>query len=187
MNKTEKRFLTLILLVLFVVLINMAWDANGAERHSKKDVGLWLARSCVGEAGFDAVRTGECAAILNIYKKRAAVTGLSIYKVVRRYSAAVKPGANHNRKWVLGLSRDLKKPAHWGKNLRWHVSRDLWGATLDHCDDFLAGKVPDPLPMADHYGGRMDRHLAMREGWHRLRTNYRNEFWSVKNPKRKVL
>lgn len=153
----------------------------------KPDVGLWLARSCVGEAGFNSVHSGECAAILNIYLKRTKAINFSMYKVVRKYSAAVKNHTKHNRRWIFHMNRDLKKPQHWNDvSQRWSVVRSRWMEMLWLCDDFLAGKVPDPLPDADHYGDRSDADRARRAGWYRLKSDYKNIFWSINDPKKKV-
>jgi len=151
-----------------------------------KDVALWVARSCVGEAGFDSGESGECAAIAHIYRKRTKVTQFNLYQVTRRYSAAIKKGPHQKRKWVFYLCRDLKKPKYWSKGLHWPNYRDKWASILKLCDDFIAGKVLDPIPHADHYGGRMDRHRAKKWNWYKLDTpDFKNHFWSVTCPKRK--
>ena len=158
-----------------------------ASKRKRPDVGLWLARSCVGEAGFNSVHSGECAAILNIYLKRTKASNFSMYKVVRKYSAAVKNHTRHTRRWIFHMNRDLKKPDHWNDvSQRWSVVRSRWMEMLWLCDDFLAGKVPDPLPHADHYGDRSDADRARRAGWHKIKSDYKNIFWSITDPAKKV-
>ena len=150
-----------------------------------KDVALWLARSCVGEAGFSSGETGECSAILHVYRKRAKLTRFNLYQVVRRYSAAIKKGPHQKRDWVFHLNRKGTKPKNWG-NLKWKVYKPRWIEILNLCDQFLKNEIPDPLPHADHYGGKMDRHRADQWKWFRLKTpGYSNYFWSVNDPKKK--
>lgn len=171
----------------FFLLVSMHTCSSEASPGKRPDVGLWLARSCAGEAGFDSGLTGECAAIMHLYLKRTKVSGFNMLKVVKKYSAAVKARPNHPRKWILKLSRDLKKPKGWNERTRWLAVRSLWMELLWYCDDFLAGKVPDPLPKADHYGGSPDRDRARRAGWFKLKTDFRNDFWSITDPKKKVI
>lgn len=127
-----------------------------------------------------------CSHLEHIFETDKGVQ-LQYVQSCKKYSAAVKPRPSHPRKWVLHLSRDLKKPKHWNDvNQRWSAVRVLWMEMLWLCDDFLAGKVPDPLPKADHYGDRSDADRARRAGWHKLKTNYNNIFWSIKDPAKKV-
>lgn len=156
------------------------------EASGKTDVALWLARSCVGEAGFDSGSTGECAAIASVYRKRADVSRFNLYQVIRKYSAAVKPGPHQSRRWVFHLSRDLGKPKQWNTRLRWSNYRGKWEEVLSVCDDFVDGKVPDPVPLADHYGGWVDRWRARKAGWFKIKTPFRNDFWSITDPRKKA-
>ena len=155
-------------------------------KGKNEDVGLWIARSCVGEAGFSSGTTKECAAIAHIYLKREKLTQFNLYQVTRRYSAAIKKGPHQKREWVFHLSRDSKKPEHWPKHLSWQKHKPLWNDVLNQVDGVLKGEVKDPLPLADHYGGAMDRHRAHRYSWHKLKTpDFENMFWSTTCPKKK--
>lgn len=179
--------ITFLCMILFFLLWALSQSCNvfASEPH-QPDTALWLARSCVGEAGFDSASSGECAAILSIYRKRLKPTGLSLYKVVRKYSAAIKPYHNRRHKWVMYLTRDLTQPKHWPEEkATWRRYRNRWQEMLVLCDDFMKGRIKDPLPQADHYGGVMDRINGVKEGWHMLKTDYRNDFWAIKKPKRK--
>jgi hypothetical protein len=144
------------------------------------DVPLWLARSCVGEAGFKSAENGECAAIAWIYRKRQTVNHLPYYEVVRKYSASVKPRSGRTRLWVMSLRRDLSRPKGFPKRLVWARYRDAWADVLDVADRFVRGEIADPLPDADHFGGRMDHWRAERAGWIVLRTDYRNIFYRIR-------
>lgn len=150
--------------ILLIPLV-MAAVTTPTPRHSR--TAEWLARSCVGEAGWDAADSGECDAIMHVYGKRARLLGWPVERVARRYSAAIKPGA-HSRAWVFGLDRSGVKPRGWPRHLRWSAHRERWERTLARADLFLAGRVPDPVPAAEHYGGRMDRHRLDRRVWVRI-------------------
>lgn len=141
---------------------------------AKTDTALWIARSCVGEAGFSAVYTGECAAIAHIYRKRALISGASYYRTMRQYSAAIK--LNRGKIWVLSLSRDGRRPHGWGR-ADWMIYREKWLDTLHLADSFMRGDISDPLPPALHYGGKMDIRLNLKL-WERMHTpHYRNIFY----------
>jgi len=152
-----------------------------------RDVALWLARSCVGEANFDSAETGECAALLHVYAKRARLARKTIYEAVRKYSAAVKPRKNHPRPWVLQLNRNATQPKRWPKyKKKWLSVEYLWLDVLWLCDDFLKGKVTNPVPEADHYGSRVDEWRAVQQKWRKLKVprTFKNQFWNI-NVRRK--
>jgi hypothetical protein len=172
-NKTE-RILFGVFLVVFALIMG-----NQAANAQETDDGLWAARSCVGEAGFQSWVTGECAAMVWIYKKRANINGLGFYKTMRMYSGAIKKHPGHSRPWVFGLNRDGTKPADWPERLDWTRYRNDWLQTLETADKAISGEIPDPLPGALHYGGYCDRH---RFGTNliRLETEYRNIYFTVR-------
>jgi len=155
------------LLATFLIALTITLEVLSAP---PPDVGLVLAKSCVGEAGFQSVETGECAAIMHIYRKRAVTGSMeSLYRTARKYSAAVKHRDDHPNRWVLGLNRALKKPRGWSGKLSWERHRPFWERALNHADAFLAGKVEDPAPTALHYGGRMDRYRLSPRVWRRMK------------------
>ena len=165
----------LVVLVVVVVVVVV----GGAHAHRRDvDVGLWLARSCVGEAGFDAAASGECAAIGHVYRKRIR-TG-TFWGVMRRYSAAIKPHAGNSQPWIFGLRRDGRRPDRWPTSVRWSERRDAWAETLRVADAILAGDVADPVPDAVHYGGDVDRERAARLGFIEIPTPFRNHFYRVR-------
>jgi hypothetical protein len=167
--------------VLKILLLAFAmWLLLGGNcAHAKKtDVGLWLARSCVGEAGFDSGATSECAAMAHVYSKRAEINGLSYYRNVRLYSAAVK---TCRQPWVCKLSRALKQPLKWAARYIWERYAPHWRNTLLMADAFIEGEVADPLPNAVHYGGSMDHWRAVKAGWKLIKTDgMKNNFYEVK-------
>jgi len=167
-----------------IILLVVLFFSPGLQA---RDVGLWLARSCVGEANFDSAETGECAALLHVYAKRARITNKTIYEIVRAYSAAVKPRKRHPRPWVLQLNRNGTRPKKWpGQKKKWSSVEHLWFDVLWLCDDFLKGKVSNPVPDADHYGSKIDEWRAVQQHWRKLRVprEFKNMFWNI-NVKRK--
>ena len=172
----------------FAIILGMSLGVQAAKDDQHTDVGLWLARSCVGEAGFTSLETGECAAIMHIYKKRSSGSRKSIYKTARRYSAALKPVSNPqyriNNTWILSLRRNLQKPYNWNPRLRWNPHKILWRRMLIHADDFLKGRVTDPVPTAVHYGGNMDRGNLSPRYWRRITgLPYANTFYEARTKK----
>jgi hypothetical protein len=163
-----------------VLIVLMALTAFAGTKEP--DVGLLLARSCVGEAGFKAIGTGECAAIMHIYKKRAPEpTKSSLYWTARQYSSAVKYLRNHPNRWVLQLNRRMIRPRSWDRRLSWKNHIPHWKKALNLADNFLAGEVPDPVPQAMHYGGHMDRHRLSPRVWKRIRgLKYENTFYELR-------
>lgn len=145
------------------------------------DVALWLARSCVSEAGFDSGATGECAAIAHVYAKRAERSGREYYKIMRQYSAGIKYRAGHSRDWVFDLRRSAKRPHHWPARASWPHFKKHWVNTLQMCDHFVDGSVADPLPKSDHFGGRMDAWRATQQGWRAIpHKTFKNIFYAVR-------
>lgn len=140
------------------------------------DTALWIARSCVGEAGFASAETGECAAIAHIYLKRAPLCRKPVQWVARRYSAAIK---STGKKWVRNLDRSGKRPLGWPKHLNWQGHLPKWAAVVSIADGVVNGRVSDPLPDALHYGGRMDKGIDLRY-FEIMKTTFRNIFYRRK-------
>ena len=139
---------------------------------------LWLARSCVGEAGFESGETGECAAIHHVYLKRSHIANRRYSKIMHSYSAAIRPG--HGKRWVRNLRADGKNPPGFG-NMDWSLYREQWLGILDTARKLVAGEIEDPLPSALHYGGWVDRHRLDRRYWRPIKnTGFRNTFYERK-------
>jgi len=139
------------------------------------DVALWLARSCVGEAGWHSVDNGECAAIAHVYHKRSyTLRSRNYMRAMTEYSAAVRVG----RPWIRQLTRKADRPRLLETNVYWGRHRDKWIKTLQFADDFFRGRIPDPTPEALHYGGGMDRGRLDPNVWEVMSTpKFRNEFY----------
>jgi len=119
---------------------------------------VWLARSCVGEAGFWSVE--ECFAIAWVYAKRSKETGRSFSKIMRKYSSAIKAHEMHRRPWLFGLNIDGSKPRAWPKNLSWKRYKTAWIDLLAALDRWADGEAENKFPNANHYGSRQDARRA---------------------------
>jgi hypothetical protein len=164
-------------LIIFLAIFSFCGLVTSA--HADPDVGLWLARSCIGEGTWDSAKTTECAAIAYVYKKRMRFNNLSYYKNMRLYSSALKKKKRNINRWVRHMNRDLSKPKYWPSNVRWAKYRPYFEAALKVADDFLLGKVKDPLPNAVHYGCLLDDYRAKNAGWIKLNAGLRNFFYRV--------
>ena len=115
---------------------------------------LWLARSCVGEAGFQEV--DECIGIAWTMATRSTEYRTNFLRVVQGYSFAVKNHSGHRRPWIFQLGMKGDKPEDWPSKLNWKFHRRLWFKLLDTLDKWAKGKVPNPVDGANHFGGDMD-------------------------------
>lgn len=146
-------------------------------RQWNADAKLWLARSCVGEAGFASY--DECIGIAWVYATRAKETNHSLLGMIKRYSSAVKDRSTRKRSWILYLNLEGTKPNGWPKHLSWKKHKVLWFRLLKVLDDWEKGYYPNPVEGANHYGGPMDTpgkkwtRIYPKPGW-----LYRNSFYS---------
>lgn len=154
----------------FVVLLGAFYSCDSRA----DDTTLWLARSCIGEAGWNSWNTGECAAILHIYKKRSEITGQSILKQASQYSSAIKDFKGKRNRWVLNLKENAGRPKHWPSNLNWKKYKVHWIMTMIFVEMFLHDMTVDPIPNAVHYGCSLD---TPPKGTKKIKTNYRNIFY----------
>lgn len=180
MSERQKKLLLVAccIWVLGFLLIAELCRANGPinMRKQKIDVALWLARSCVGEAGWDSVDTGECAAIAHIYHKRSYMLPKRDYfKAMIDYSVAIKP--DPRRPWIRNLNRTDRRPRMLSSNTSWTIHYPKWKKTLEFADRFFSGLIQDPCPECLHFGGVMDRKRMDSKLWKRAELGFRNEFW----------
>lgn len=162
------------LFVSLVLLSDFAVNANGnidgianistnkfterpiPKKEWNENVKLWVARSCAGEAGFDAV--DECIGIAWVYATRwNGSKKVKFIDVVRKYSAAIKHRSTHARRWILNLNLKGDKPVGWPHRLRWNNHRGMWNDILIALDEWAMGRKPNPVLGADHFGGSMDK------------------------------
>ena len=124
---------------------------------------VWTARSCVGEAGFDAV--AECAAIAWVYATRANAGNKAYLEIVRQYSGAIKRHSSHCRPWIFGLNLEGTKPKGWPRNMLWSKHNVLWRKLLVSLDEWAQGYVANPALGANHYSSRFEARVAYANGW----------------------
>lgn len=155
-----KRLLMIIMLMLMSA-IGVGSEQREIERPIPEsqwndETKLWLARSCVGEAGFVAYE--ECIGIAWVYASRwrASPRGTTLEDVIRGYSAAVKSRSTLRRKWILHLRLDGKRPNRWPKRLYWSGHRPFWEKILSELDQWAKGYRENPVKGANHFGGKMD-------------------------------
>lgn len=193
------------LVAVVVVVHAFQADASGVykgespvpEDQWNDDVKLWTARSVLGEVGWD--RPGEWAAVLWVYANRAKNSKrYNFYEMVRRYSAAVKRGNHHKNPWLFQLGFDKTRPTDWPRMTakyrpRWKGLYDeSWMRTIRFVEIWQEGKVENPCPRANHFGGIVDRHRAEALRWTRIQCDekghrkFRNIFYDstrrVKGP-----
>ena len=144
-----------------------------------EDTKVWLARSCVGEAGFHAVE--ECMGIAWTYAtryKRINKPSIKFETFIKQYSAALKSKFNVTRTWVMGLRIDGKRPSGWPNHLDWKSYAPHWETVLSSLDSWAIGLMPNPVEGADHFGGPMDKNVY---NWQKINpvssVHFRNRFY----------
>jgi len=159
-----------VLVVLLVMTLARNVSGEVVPEHEWNDeTKVWLARSLVGEAGWR--RPVEYAAIAWVYVARARLSkSRNFLQIVRRYSAAVKNRRNRQRPWLYQLGFDGARPDDWPSGPMWAgLHKEAWLDTLDWCDEWQAGKHPNPCPRANHFGGYADEHRAEALRWTRIK------------------
>lgn len=140
---------------------------------------LWLARSVLGEVGWS--RPQEYAAVAWVYATRSnAAKDWSLHKMIRRYSAAVRSPGLTRQPWLAQLTNSPARPKSWPEGPRWENRYDKgWMYVLKVVDLWYAGKMPNPCPGANHFGGGMDAYRATRQGWYEVKCKspMRNRFY----------
>lgn len=176
-----------ILIIVIILFFTSTTYAQVPDEQWDDNVRLWTARSVLGEVGWD--RPGEFAAVLWVYANRASNSKrYTFYQMVKQYSAAVKPGNRHRNPWLFNLSADKTYPRGWpmknGVGPQWSGLHDeSWIRTLSFVDEWQSGKVTNPCPRANHFGGSIDRHRAEISRWARAKCDesghkrFRNYFY----------
>lgn len=183
----------LLIVALMVTFFAMAPFARGEEQvfespvpadQWSSDVRLWLARSVLGEVGW--LRLDEQAAVAWVYARRAQMSrNHTFLEMVKTYSAAIKTVGKRRNPWLFELDETVARPKSWplseqGLGPRWKGLHDkAWLKTLDMVDRWQAGKVANPCPGANHFGGYVDEHRARRQRWVRVKCSVRtrNRFY----------
>jgi len=145
--------------ILFIVLVCVFAASLRSATADRDDTALVLARMCVAESGWTDLDV--CSAQIGVITRRASRAGVSVKVMARAYSAPLRRG-DARRPWIQYLSDDASTPDGWGRG-SWARHHALFVTLLRHTESVLAGEVPDPCPMAWHFGGHMDRHRM--SGW----------------------
>lgn len=111
------------------------------------------ARACVGELGWSAPDEA-CVAIVEVHRRRAALTGMSPESVAKRYSAALRRPPSH-RAWVRELADRSEAPRGWPRVASWTAARARFAALVNVAREALDSDA-EVCPGALHYGGLMD-------------------------------
>lgn len=150
-----KRFLP------FLAFCSVLFAASGADalefrsERARRDAILWQARSCIGEIGWHDVAT--CVSMTYVHMDIAERTDIPLERVVRQFSAAVKPQHNVNRPWIFELDWNGRRPSMMrrGSWERWRRTR--WLATLSIVADTVDGLIAPHCFGARSYGSaRLD-------------------------------
>ena len=146
------------------------------DKEWNKSTKLWLGRSCVGEAGFNAYE--ECIGIAWVYAARYRELGgnVSLEKIIRRYSSAVKKRSTHRRPWILSLNLNGDKPDGWPSKLSWNIHKSKWMKILSELENWAIGNRDNPVEGANHWGGKMDTPGAL---WIRINPKEGMEFKNI--------
>lgn len=170
------RKLFCVLILLFISNKSFSQTKPISENEWTKATKLWLARSCVGEAGFGAV--DECMGIAWVYAVRSKELDTSLLKIIKKYSAPLK-AKNPKRKWVMQLSLDGKRPKDWSAVLSWKRHKQYWFNLLSALDEWAEGLKENPVEGANHFGSIHD---VTPKRWKQISPKsdlvFRNRFYS---------
>lgn len=142
-----------------------------------------LARTCVSEASWGAIESGDCAAIAEIGRR---VGRGDVARGLRLYArSAHNQNRRDPRRWVAFLNYSISSnssPDGWPVRLSWdrHVQR--WQHVVDGSQRILSGELKHRCTETPwHWGGAMDRHRALRNRWRQISCgNTVNEFWVLR-------
>jgi len=165
-------------IMLLIPMVASAGERPITEEEWTDESKVWLARSCVGEAGFHA--RGECLAIAWVYAERSSYSDkFDFLGMVKRYSAAVQKSKNH-RTWIRGLNLAADKPEDWPEGPDWEgVYKPAWQKLLSMVDEWANGEWDNPCPGANHFGGYHDTSRIRRLRWRPVKcmVRTRNRFF----------
>ena len=165
-------------------LIEPMFKSPVPEKEWNNEARIWLARSLIGEVGWD--RPAEQTAVAWVYANRAKKLNQYTYlQMVRQYSAAVRKPGQRRQPWVFELQLNDHRPKYWPNYIEWkdHHSQ-YWLDTLDLIDQWQAGKIPNYCPTANHFGSYHDSLKAEALRWTRVECivpeggkRFRNRFY----------
>lgn len=99
---------------------------------------------------------GDVAAIFHIIRRRSERSGRTWMSHARRYSPRAlgrrRMGPAARRPWIPHLRLDGRRPDRWPERIPWSRYRPEFRDALDHAQQVVEGRVPDPCPEAWHWG-----------------------------------
>jgi len=131
---------------------------------------LWLARSFIGEAGWEAARDHAGIAWVLARRWRRQIRrwpDMTFVTVVKNYVHALgfrrRSGPTRRQRWLRGLLGPLA-PEGWPARSSWRKHVGLWRSARARSRDWMVGRVPDPCRgRAWNWGGHVDEGLAQRK------------------------
>lgn len=165
--------------------IGLALVLIGLSRcAARADDAVLLARVCLSEA--DASRSNDCAAIAEVTRRRASMTGRTVGQQLRAYSGeatGTRPTVRPRLVWISRLDRGATRPQGYPERLRWEPYRAVWLRLLAEAEALLAHPRSVCREPPDHWGMRTGH-----EYWSRVRIGWRpidcgptrNAFWRVR-------
>lgn len=154
------------------------------EDEWNEETRIWLARSLIGEVGWE--RPAEQTAVAWVYANRARkLERYTFLQMVRKYSAAVRLPGKRRQPWVFELQLNKQKPKYWPGFIKWKGHHDqYWLNTLSLIDRWQAGEIPNYCPTANHFGSYHDSLRAEALRWTRIECivpeggkRFRNRFY----------
>jgi hypothetical protein len=157
------------LLLLFYLIIQRC-----STSHAQDLTALRLVQCIRAECSRCDRNQREPAAIAHVLRKQALSIGRTLEEQTVAYCAMFRRRSPRSRAiW----SATFEMPGDW----RLVGRRKWWTKMAPWSRLFLAGKIPDPLPRARHWGGDMDIPRALRLGLVRVAgpPEYCNTFWAI--------
>lgn len=151
-----------------------------AARADEEPAHVTLARTCVSEASWTAIESGDCAAIATIARR---VGRGDVALGLRRYArSAHNQNRRDSRRWVAFLGNSPEKPEGWPERLSWEHHVPAWEHVLDGSQRILNGEIHHRCTEEPwHWGGAADHWRAVRNRWRRIDCGpTRNEFWRLR-------
>ena len=182
---------TVVAIVVFAIVLAQGLDACTA-RADEEPAHVTLARTCVSEASWNAIESGDCAAIAAVAKR---VGRGDVARGLRLYArSAHNQNRRDARRWVafLGNYSALSNssteanypeaPEGWPAHLSWERHAPYWQHVLDGAQRILSGEIQHRCTETPwHWGGAMDRWRAVRNRWRQIDCGpTHNEFWVLR-------
>lgn len=145
-----------------VALSQEAPTQTTARQVDRGDAGLWLARICVSESGWDS--PADCSAILEVLRWGGYHHGTHWLTHAQSYSRRLFGGARRHRGWPSHLRVDGEEPEQWPSTVAWSAYRARWLSILATARRMAAHPTANCEEAPTDWGGRVDLDRARRLG-----------------------